>query len=185
VNYEIADLYIDFYLEGRKAMMYRVPKYGQKYPMSCWAASIRMILAWSGRVIESDDAIAAPTRHGASLISGLNPDDGAPLRHWGFRLEAPQTYTEEGISDLVRLKGPLWIAADVRFPGARNSIPHIRVVRGFRDRVSPMSLIINDPGPVGVGSQYEETYEEMVRKNELLGTEELTERNPIYVAYLG
>ena len=164
-------------------MIHSVPKFGQKYPMSCWAASMRMILAWGGRTVANDDAIAAPTGHGSSLTRGLNPNDGAPLKYWGFRMNAPQTYTEEGIRSLLR-NGPLWIACDVRTPGYSRAVPHIRVIRGTRDAQSPFALMINDPGPVGSGSQYDETYVEMVRKNESLGSEEQRMTAPIYVAYL-
>ena len=125
--------------------------------MSCWAASMRMILAWAGRPVADDDAIAAPTGHASSLRSGLNPNDGAPLKHWGFVMNAPQTYTEDGIQALLRGHGPLWIACDVRTPGYSRSVPHIRVIRGARDLQSPFALMINDPGPIGVGSQYDET----------------------------
>jgi hypothetical protein len=78
---------------------------------------------------------------------------------------------------------PLWIACDVRTPGSSRSFPHIRVIRGLRDQQSPFALAINDPWPVAAGAQYDETYEEMVRKNELLGATEASQRSPIYVAY--
>jgi hypothetical protein len=164
-------------------MMYQVPKFGQKYTMSCWASSMRMILAWAGTRVADDDAIAAPTGHAASLRTGLNPNDAAPLRRWGFTMDAPQTYSVEGISHLVKAHGPLWIACDVRTAGSSRSFPHIRVIRGLRDTQSPFALAINDPWPVAAGAQYDETYEEMVRKNELLGSTEASQRSPIYVAY--
>jgi hypothetical protein len=44
--------------------------------------------------------------------------------------------------------------------------------------------VINDPGPVGHGSMYEESYYDFARKNEMLGFEELREPSPIYVAHL-
>ena len=69
----------------------------------------------------------------------------------------------------MRSYGPLWVACDVRFPGASRAAPHIRVVTGIRDRQSPLMLLINDPGPVGIGRQYEETYLDFTAKNELLG----------------
>lgn len=152
--------------------------------MSCWAASMRMILASRLRQVASDDAIAAPTNDQASLRSGLDPNATACLRHWGFRMEYPMCYTPEGFAQLVRARGPLWVACDVRFPGARRSCPHIRVVTGVRDNQSPMMLQVNDPGPVGIGSRYEESYEAFCAKNELLGAGELAEPSPIYVAYL-
>jgi hypothetical protein len=165
-------------------MMYAVPRFGQKYNMSCWAASMRMILAWNGVKVENDDAIARPTGDLFSLTSGLNPENGEPLKHWGFTLEPPQTYTEDGLKALVLMHGPLWIACDVSTPPYSRATPHVRVIRGLRDLQSPLALAINDPGPVGVGTQYDETYSEMVRKNERLGAGESRFRTPIYVAYL-
>jgi hypothetical protein len=58
------------------------------------------------------------------------------------------------------------------------------VIRGLRNLQSPTALAINDPGPVGNGSQYDETYAELVRRNESLTWEEMTQPAPIYVAYL-
>src|SRR5260221_10794724 len=51
----------------------------------------------------------------------------------GFTMDAPQTYSVEGISHLVNAHGPLWIACDVRTAGSSRSFPHIRVIRGLRD----------------------------------------------------
>ena len=161
-----------------------VPLYGQKYPMSCWAASMRMILASRMRMVASDDDIAAATNDEESLRTGLDPNATRCLTHWGFHVEFPQTYTEEGMARLVQTRGPLWVACDVRFPGATRSAPHIRVVTGVRAMQSPTMLMINDPGPVGVGATYEESYAAFVRKNELLGFGELSQPSPIYVAYL-
>jgi hypothetical protein len=165
-------------------MIHNVPLFGQKYPMSCWAASIRMILASKGRAVASDDDIAAPTFSQASLVSGLMPDDSRPLRHWGFTTEPAQTYSEDGIKALVQRHGPLWIACDVRTPGYSRAFPHIRVIKGVRDLQTPFALVYNDPWPVGFGAMYDETYAETVRKNELLGAGELVYDGPIYVAYL-
>ncbi len=165
-------------------MLHNVPLFGQKYPMSCWAASMRMILAYRGRFVADDDAIAAPTLSAPALRGGLMPDDDRPLRHWGFAMEPAQTYTETGIAAMVQRYGPLWIACDVRTPGYSRASPHIRVIRGVRDMQTPFALVFNDPWPVGFGEQYDETYAETVRKNELLGSGEMGYAAPIYVAYL-
>ncbi len=121
--------------------MCAVPLYGQKYSMSCWAASMRMMLANRMRMVASDDAIAAPTNDQASLRTGLNPNATQCLRHWGFRMLAPMTYTEDGFASLFARCGPLWVACDVRFPGASRACPHIRVVTGVRTMQSPMMIM--------------------------------------------
>ncbi|MDO7844102.1 papain-like cysteine protease family protein [Sphingomonas immobilis] len=161
-----------------------VPVYGQKYRMSCWAASMRMILASRLRFVDSDDAIAAPTNDQASLLSGLNPNATASLRNWGFRTLAPMCYTESGFATLVQSRGPLWVACDVRFPGASRSSPHIRVVTDALTINGALLLGVNDPGPVGVGSRYQETYANFCAKNEMLGSQELGEPAPVYIAHL-
>ena len=165
-------------------MMYQVPLYGQKFGRSCWAASIRMILAYNGTKVDSDNDIAFPISYGVQLQGGLQPNDTRPLKHWGLTTEAPKTYTEQGIIDLVRHRGPLWVACDVRTAGYSPSVPHVRVIRGVRDAQTPVALMINDPSPIGLGRQYDETYEEFVRKNELLGATEASNPNPVYIAYL-
>jgi hypothetical protein len=163
-----------------------VPLYGQEYPMSCWAASIRMIVAAhlaSSSSINSDDDVAAPTNDQASLLSGLDPNSTTCLNYWGFSLTYPMSYTEDGFYQLVLAHGPLWVACDVRFPGASRSCPHIRVVTAVAS-TGPLVLAINDPGQVGVGSIYNEAYTDFVAKNELLGTTELSQPSPIYIAYM-
>ena len=161
-----------------------VPVYGQKYRMSCWAASMRMILASELRFVASDDAIAAPTNDQASLQSGLNPNATTCLRYWGFRTLSPMCYTEAGFAQLVQSRGPLWVACDVRFPGASRSSPHIRVVTDALTIDGALLLGVNDPGPVGVGRRYQETYANFCAKNELLGSQELAEPAPVYIAHL-
>ena len=98
-----------------------VPLYGQKYRMSCWAASMRMILASRMRMVTSDDDIAAATGDQPSLRTGLDPNHTRCLHHWGFRTLFPQCYTQAGFANLVRTYGPLWVACDVRFPGLQEA----------------------------------------------------------------
>lgn len=161
-----------------------VPLYGQKYPMSCWAASMRMILASKWIFVPDDDAIAAPTKDEPSLATGLNPNATLCLENWGFSMLAPASYTAAGFAHLVRSRGPLWVACDVRFPGASRASPHIRVVTGVQGEGSGMLLNVNDPGPVGRGSQYNESYATFIAKNELLGAGELKQPEPIYIAHM-
>jgi hypothetical protein len=161
-----------------------VPLYGQEYPMSCWAASIRMIVAaHSPNIINSDDDVAAPTNDQASLQSGLDPNSTTTLNYWGFQTTYPMCYSEDGFTQLVLAHAPLWVACDVRTPGSSRSFPHIRVVTGVAS-TGPLVLAINDPWPVGVGSIYNEAYTDFVAKNELLGTTELSQPSPIYIAYM-
>ena len=45
-------------------------------------------------------------------------------------------------------------------------------------------LYINDPGPVGTGSQYTRAFSVFFGAMEKLGEKELKQRSPVYVAYL-
>jgi ABC-type bacteriocin/lantibiotic exporter with double-glycine peptidase domain len=157
-------------------MKYEVPLVPQMTNMSCWAASIAMILGWKRRMSIPDDVIArnpGGSNYMTSYATGLDPNDQYILRANGFEIDAPKCYTVSAINSLLIQKGPLWVATWA--PG-----PHIRVVTGM----SGSALFINDPGPVGSGSQYIRTFTQFFGAMENLGSRELQERSPVYVAYL-
>jgi len=158
------------------ARTYDVPLFPQSTGMSCWAASIAMILGWKNQQCIADVTIAA--NHGGqnylpSLSSGLDPNDRYILERNGFELDAPQCYTLAGVQNLLETRGPLWVACAV--PSA-----HIRVVRGY----DGARLHVNDPAPVNVGSQYTRAFREVFGRMEALGERERSEPAPVYVAYL-
>lgn len=73
-------------------MNYDVPLFPQTAGMSCWAASIAMILGWKNQVCISDVTIAGNhggTNYLPSMQSGLDPNDRYILRRNGFRLDDP------------------------------------------------------------------------------------------------
>ncbi|MGQ0542152.1 MAG: papain-like cysteine protease family protein [Blastocatellia bacterium] len=157
-------------------MRHDVPLIPQGTNMGCWAASIAMILSWKNNASFDPGMIAANpggTSYVPSLASGLDPNDKYILERNGFALEAPQCYMMEPIHRLIEMHGPLWVA------GAAPA-PHIRVVTGFDGGM----LYINDPAPVNMGSTYARTFEHFFGEMETLGSQELTEKNPVYVAYL-
>jgi papain like cysteine protease AvrRpt2 len=144
--------------------------------MSCWAASISMILGWKRHMSIPDTVIASNPgglNYMTSYTKGLDPNDKYILEANGFAVESPQCYTMQGIKSLLTRKGPLWVATWA--PG-----PHIRVVTGM----TASTLFINDPAPVGVGSQYSRSFSSFFGAMENLGMRELKERSPVYVAYL-
>lgn len=158
------------------ARIYDVPLVPQSTNMSCWAASIAMILGWKNQQCIADVTIAA--NHGGtsylpSMASGLDPNDRYILERNGFELDAPQCYTLAGIRTLLESRGPLWVASAV--PSA-----HIRVIRGY----DGARLFVNDPAPVNVGAQYTRGFREVFEKMENLGRRERNETAPVYVAYL-
>ncbi|MFQ5650918.1 MAG: papain-like cysteine protease family protein [bacterium] len=157
-------------------MVYDVPLVPQTSNMSCWAASIAMILGWKNRACYADEMIArnpGGLNYMTSYANGLDPNDKHILRTNGFEVEPPMCYTVEGIEGLLRSHGPLWVATWA--PG-----PHIRVVTGLNGN----TLSINDPAPVNLGSTYSRPFSQFFGRMEALGAREMNEPSPVYVAYL-
>jgi hypothetical protein len=162
-------------------MIYDVILIPQSTNMSCWAASIAMILSWKNQA-SFDPQMIASNPGGTNYMPqfanngpGLDPNDKYILERNGFKLEAPQCYTLEAVQGLLAQHGPLWVASQV--PAG----PHIRVVTGSTgDR-----LHINDPSPVNQGAKYTRGFNDFFGQMETLGGQELNEPSPVYVAYLG
>jgi hypothetical protein len=161
--------------------------------MGCWAAGVAMILGWRDHVCISPETIAqnpggAP--YVAQLTTGLDPNDINLLTNWGLTVEAPMCYTAEGFAQLLESYGPLWVASGV---GPRVSA-HIRVVTGMEvgSTDSNSNAVINDPWELGMavfragnrGSTYTRSFVSLMTQMENLGSNELGEPAPIYVAHL-
>jgi ABC-type bacteriocin/lantibiotic exporter with double-glycine peptidase domain len=157
-------------------MNYDVPIVPQTSSMSCWAASIAMILGWKRQMSIPDTDIArnpGGLNYMTSYVTGLDPNDKYILDANGFAVEPPECYTMDAIRSLLSRKGPLWVATWA--PG-----PHIRVVTGMNGS----RLSINDPAPVNRGSQYTRSFSDFFGAMENLGARELRQHSPVYVAYL-
>ena len=157
-------------------MLHDVPIVPQTTSMSCWAASIAMILGWKRQMSIPDEVIAqnpGGPSYMTSYAEGLDPNDKLILRSNGFEIDAPQCYTSDAIRSLLERKGPLWVATWA--PG-----PHIRVVTGIEGTM----LSINDPAPVNQGSRYQKTFASFFGAMEDLGRREMLQVSPVYVAYL-
>lgn len=157
-------------------MFYNVPLVAQTSRMSCWAASIAMILGWRHQASYSDEMIAqnpGGLNYMTSYQNGLDPNDRYILRRNGFEVDPPQCYLPNTILTRLSQRGPLWVATWA--PG-----PHIRVIAGMAGG----TLWINDPAPVNRGSIYPRTFEQFFGAMETLGSREMAEPNPVYVAYL-
>ena len=165
-------------------MRYDVPLIAQGTGMGCWAASIAMILGWKNQASFDPSRIAANpggVNYVPSLTNGLNPNDRYILQRNGFAVEEPVCYTPPAITALLESYGPLWLAGMVSLSGVANPVPHIRVVTGFEGG----HVYLNDPWPVGRGSQYTSTFQQVfVGQMETLGASELNEPAPIYLAHL-
>lgn len=158
------------------ASSYSVPLIPQTTNMSCWAASIAMILSWKQRRTIPDEVIARNTggrNYAPYMATGLNPNDVYILNRNGFVMESPRCYTPRVIMELLHAFGPLWVASAV-------PTPHIRVVSG----VTGINVELNDPSPVGSGSKYKMPIVQLFGAMESLGARELGQRAPIYVAHL-
>ena len=157
-------------------MKYDVPLIPQTSNMSCWAASIAMILGWRDSASYSDRSIAlnvGGVNYMPSFTAGLDPNDKYILRQNGFEVEAPQCYTIDGINLLLDNYGPLWVAGAV-------PSPHIRVVAGLEGGL----VHVNDPAPVNTGARYNRRFTQFFARMENLGAQELNELSPVYVAHL-
>lgn len=157
-------------------MKYDVPLIPQTTSMSCWAASIAMILGWKHQA-SFDPQLIAANPGGLSYMpeftKGLDPNDRYILERNGFAIEAPQCYMLRAVQALIDAHGPLWVASAA-------PAPHIRVVTGYEGE----RLFINDPAPVNSGSRYERSFASFFGAMETLGAQEMKQKAPVYVAYL-
>jgi len=163
-------------------LRYDVPLVFQQNAMSCWAAACATIVGWRDQQSINPADLAAGAGYWTQYrdLLGLNPDDVAFFQRWGLVAEPPQTQTVEGFHRLLQDYGPLACASAM--PSA-----HWRVVTGIQGDGTPegTNVFINDPGPVGRGSQYTETYRQFVTRQSQLAGRELPDYDaPIYVAHL-
>ena len=137
-----------------------VPLINQLTNMSCWAASAAMVVGWRDRLSIDPAAIAAGTGIWSAYTNGLAPGDIPSLATaWGLTMEPPQSYTIDGLRDLVQSKGPLWVAAAV--PGL-----HAIVVTGIYSDGSADDTFVRindpwdrDPGTPGHAGAYANTHD--------------------------
>src|SRR5262245_41045121 len=137
-------------------MIYDVILIPQSTNMSCWAASIAMILSWKNQASFDPQMIAA-NPGGTSYMPqfanngpGLDPNDRYILERNGFTLEAPQCYTLQAVQGLLAQHGPLWFAS-------LDPAPHIRVITGS----TGSQMHVNDPAPVNQGSTYKRGFAQL------------------------
>jgi hypothetical protein len=167
-------------------IQYELELVPQQTGFSCWAAGAAMIVGWRDQVCINPAEIASGTGYWAQYQQGLNANDTTMFRYWGLQYEAPQTYTPQGLIQLVGAYGPLWVAT-------HEGAPHIRVIAGITGDGSADGtvLTIYDPWqrgmrqfrPQNTGSVYNETYTEFERKQRELAERESNEPAPYYVAH--
>lgn len=157
-------------------MRYLVPLVSQTSSMSCWSASIAMILGWKNQASYSDRLLAANSggvNYMPAFNNGLNPNDHYILERYGFQIAPSASYTRAGIHQMMKEHGPLWVATLA-------PAPHVRVVTGYQGGV----FHINDPSPVNRGSVYTRSFRRFFGAMENLARTELSQPNPVYIAHL-
>lgn len=155
---------------------YEVPAYAQPTNMSCWATAIAMMVSWKHSMSIAPEAIAERLGYTTQFqTGGLHPEDTKVFEAWGLKWEPPMSYTVDGLANLLKSNGPLWIAGN---PQA----PHVRVITGITGDGTPNGthLLINDPAG---GKQYESSFAEAMKNMEGLGSSESGYATPIYIAH--
>lgn len=167
-------------------IQYEVQLVPQLTGFSCWAAGAAMLVGWRDQVSINPAEIANGIGYWSRYQNGLNANDTTMFHHWDLHYEYPQTYTPQGLIQLVGAYGPLWVAT-------HEGGPHVRVIAGISGDGTPDGTILTiyDPWqrgmrtfrPENTGSIYNETYTEFERKQRELANIEANEPNPFYVAH--
>jgi papain like cysteine protease AvrRpt2 len=109
--------------------------------MSCWAAAAAMVVGWRDRISIDPSEIASGAGEWAAYANGLNPANIPTLANaWGLTMESPQSYSVDGLRQLLERYGPLWVGAAV--PG----LHAIAVTGMYSDGAVENTYVrINDP----------------------------------------
>lgn len=163
----------------------------QEGAYDCWAAAAAMMLSWRDQTNYTTlDAARAAGPEFVRLLAakgsgGIGP---TPKREFLSRLglvaEAPQTFTAEGLRDLIREHGPLWVTVNQGEDDDPDFLtPHARVVVAIEGDDSPNGtfLIYLDPDPFA--DKQRESLQEFTRTFELVARGDLkragaTEQQP-------
>jgi len=130
---------------------------------SCWAACCAMVYGWYHHQSVTDSMIAEKSGHDQN--TGLDTDDVSVFSVWDMETEPLQSYTPQGIYELLDKWGPLWFASDpVKDKG------HIRVLYGIETdsaySAEKTTIYVADPWQEGMttyvpgnrGSKYTRQY---------------------------
>lgn len=108
--------------------------FAQTKMMSCWIAAAVILLRWKNGLLVSELDVAKQA--GPNYAIAFNNDQGLAgpelaefARALGFKAEAPQNLNPTGYHNLLKAKGPLWVASRLD-AGTAASRRHVRVLRG-------------------------------------------------------
>jgi len=130
---------------------YEVPLVPQQTPMSCWAASFAMLIAWRDGMPMEPAKIAEPLGYKKKYDKdGLEREDTAVINHWELQAGEPMCYSLKAFKDLIETYGPLWVATN-------RLSPHARVITGMTwdGTVENTRVNIYRPPPPGGVLQYD------------------------------
>ncbi|HJQ31286.1 MAG TPA: papain-like cysteine protease family protein, partial [Pyrinomonadaceae bacterium] len=129
---------------------------------SCWAAAAAMVVGWRDRVSIDPAEVARGTGRWAEYTGGLLPDDRRALANaLGLVAEPPVGYTVSAFQRMLENNGPLWVGVAIPYG-------HAVTVTGIYGDGTPDGTFvrINDPEPVGEGSQTTKTFSQFMREYE-------------------
>jgi len=135
-----------------------VPLVGQPNDNACWATAATMLASWKDQASYTIQQVvdrAGPTYR--AVLDAKAPLPGSMkvgfLTGLGLKAEPPMDYSVQGFLSVLRASGPLWVTTEEA--ASENFSVHGRVITGmFGDgTVDGTFLRINDPLPIGSGSQ--------------------------------
>lgn len=172
------------------SIYHKVPFISQPTNYACWSSSIAMILFWkenTSSVLAERGWLAATVVNNSNVFAnyfrqGLQADNQEPFKVWNFETLAPQSFSLEGLADLVRAS-PIWVAWDGCYnPLNTTNRPcgHVVVIVGMESdgTLEGTQLIYHDPD-AGTGTypnrglrdqriSYTDFEERLLRRVELL-----------------
>jgi hypothetical protein len=133
----------------------------QPTPLSCWAASMAMVLGWRDQVSITPQAIADRCgRDIGNVLPWAEHDDlGIQL---GFTVQPPMNYTPEGFWNLLECEGPVWVGKSM---GSATGNTHIVVVVGMLEQGGTYHVRVLDPA--NGGQRYIREYNRFASEYEL------------------
>ncbi len=133
----------------------------QPTPLSCWAASMAMVIGWRDQVSMSPESIAAQCgRDINNVLPWAEHDDlGVEM---GLTVQPPMNYTPEGFWNLLEREGPIWVGKST---GNETGNTHIVVVAGMLEQGGTYHVRVLDPW--NGGSRYVRDYATFASEYEL------------------
>jgi hypothetical protein len=149
-----------------------VPRIKQPNDVTCWAAAATMLISWMEK--KSYPIQDVVDRAGSAFRAifdvprpiNLETESEAFITSLGFHSEPPAEYTPEGLLNIMKMWGPLWVYTNEN-PGNIFS-GHARIIVGMFGDYSYDNTIIKVIDPSD-GCFYEEYFNDFTEKFEKFG----------------